>query len=1069
MPRASVRPLEPIPGPPALPLDGDAPSAPSGADVLRYLMQLARELGPIYRIGSLGQENVFVSGLDFMTELSDEGRFRKMIEATLGAVRLFTEDGLFTAHSDEPNWRKAHDVLMPAFSLGAMRDYHGTMLSVARELLAKWDRAAEHRTLVDVPGDMTRLTLDTIGQCGFGYDFESFRREDLHPFVGAMVRGLLYAQFFVEGGPSADLPTAQFHQDRALMTDVVDEVIRQRRTAGDTSTGDLLGRMLNTVDEVTGTPLDDENIRHQVITFLIAGHETTSGALSFALYYLLKHPAVLARARAEVDALWGETDEPEPTYNDIGKLGYIRQVLNESLRLWPTAGVFTLAPYEDTVIGGKYAVRKDEPLSILVAALHRDPIWGDNVELFDPERFSPEQVEARPVHAFKPFGNGERACIGRQFALHEATLVLGLLIHRYRLIDSTNYQLEIQRTLTIKPADLHLSLVRRDASERRLNTATAHGPATAASTQAGPTARRAAGTALTVLHGSNLGTGTGIAGDLAADGEGQGFTATVAPLNDAVGKLSADGPVVIVAASYNGRPTDDATEFVTWLETLQPGSLDGLTYAVLGIGDRNWAATYQRIPTLIDERLTAAGATPLLPRGAADAAGDFDGTVHQWTGDLWSALLAKYGTATGSGSVEEPDDSDLGLYELEEVTESVTGALAVRHGVQPMEVLEARELVDLAHPLGRSKCFLKLRLPEGVTYRTGDHLAVLPRNPEGLVRRVAARFSLDLDRTVRLTARRRTRHALPVDRPLTLRQLLTDFVELQDTATQEQVGMLVAHTTCPPERRPLAELASAQRDTFREQITDHAISVLDLLERYAACELPFERFLEMLPVLRPRHYSISSSAAASPGEVDLMVSLLQAPHRGGMGTFGGVASHYLQTVRPGDAVQARVLPCRETFRLPQDTGLPVILVSAGTGLAPFRGAVLDRLSSGSTGTLLCYFGCDHPDVDYLHRDDLEKAEAAGVVSLRPTFMHAPQDDVRFVQERVARESAEVWALLQAGARVFVCGDGRRMAPAVREAFQAVYREHTGADAEAGAAWLATLTESDRYVEDVWAG
>jgi hypothetical protein len=119
----------------------------------------------------------------------------------------------------------------------------------------------------------------------------------------------------------------------------------------------------------------------------------------------------------------------------------------------------------------------------------------------------------------------------------------------------------------------------------------------------------------------------GIARDLAADGDEHGFSTTVAPLDDAVGKLaSADGPVVIVAASYNGRPTDDATKFLAWTELLQPGSPDGVHFAVLGVGDRNWAATYQRVPTLIDERLIAAGATPLLQRGVADASVHFVGT-----------------------------------------------------------------------------------------------------------------------------------------------------------------------------------------------------------------------------------------------------------------------------------------------------------------------------------------------------------------------------------------------------------------------------------------------------------
>ncbi len=640
-------------------------------------------------------------------------------------------------------------------------------------------------------------------------------------------------------------------------------------------------------------------------------------------------------------------------------------------------------------------------------------------------------------------------------------------MHRYRLIDHTDYQLKIKSTLTIKPDEFSLRLARRTSDERRLPAVTTADPVAGRSATV---THRASGTALTLLHGSNLGTCAGIARDLGGDGEEHGFTPSVASLNEYTERLAGtEGPVVIVAASYNGRPTDDAAEFVAALENLAPGSLAGLRYAVLGVGDRNWAATYQRIPTLIDERLAAAGAVPLLERGAADASGDFGGVVDQWTADLWTVLLDEYGEAVAGEAAGTAPEAAAGLYELEDTSESVLGGLAERHGVQPMEVLEAYELVDTDHELGRSKRFLRLRLPEGVSYRTADHLAVLPSNPEALVQRVADRFGLDLDRTVRLRARRRSRGALPVDRPLTLRRLLTDFVELQDPATQEQVAVLAEHTSCPPEKQPLTVFATADAETFREQVTVAGLSVLDLLERYRACELPFERFLEMLPVLRPRHYSISSSAAARPGEADLMVSLLAAPHRSGEGTFRGIASHFLQTVNAGDVIQARVLPCSESFRLPEDTSVPVILISAGTGLAPFRGAVLDRHHAGSTGTLLCYFGCDHPDVDFLHREEFEAAEAAGAVSMRPTFMHAPENGTRFVQERIVRESEEVWSVLESDGRVYICGDGRRMAPAVREAFMALYRERTGASDEQAVAWLAALVESGRYVEDVWAG
>lgn len=155
-------------------------------------------------------------------------------------------------------------------------------------------------------------------------------------------------------------------------------------------------------------------------------------------------------------------------------------------------------------------------------------------------------------------------------------------------------------------------------------------------------------------------------------------------------------------------------------------------------------------------------------------------------------------------------------------------------------------------------------------------------------------------------------------------------------------------------------------------------------------------------------------------------------------------------------------------------GTPVIMIAAGTGLAPFRGAIADRRALTASGaqlpTALCYFGCDGPDTDYLYADELREAERAGAVSMRPVFSHAPVDGLRFVQHRIAAESAEVWELLEAGARVHVCGDGARMAPGVRDAFRELYVRNTpGADEAAAESWLQELTARGRYVEDVYAG
>ncbi|MEU5471796.1 cytochrome P450 [Streptomyces lydicus] len=1028
---------------------------------IQQAMDLARIHGPVFKRKLGDRETLFVTSLDLVTEVADETRFAKGVSVILENVREFAGDGLFTAYNDEPNWAKAHEVLMPAFALGSMRTYHPAMLKVARRVMANWDRRVADGTPAQVAEDMTRMTLDTIGLAGFGFDFESFSRGDsAHPFVEAMVRCLQWSGKKFARDPHADhsAEDAAFRADADYLASVVDEVIAARTASGETGEDDLLGLMLGARaqgdgTEASGPTLDLANIRNQVITFLIAGHETTSGALSFALHHLLKDPLALRMVQREADVLWGDQADPDPSFEDIGRLPFTRQVLNEALRLWPTAAAFSRQAREDTLLGGRYPLKAGDLVTVLTPMLHRDPVWGDNPELFDPSRFSPEAEAARSPHAYKPFGTGERACIGRQFALHEATMLLALLAHRYRLIDHGDYRLRIKETLTLKPEGFTLTLAARTPADRAaVRTALAVLPDTAAGSGDAPAAddglptRVPQGTGLLLLHGSNYGTCREFAERLADEATGLGFAADVAPLDAYAGQLPGDRPLVIVAASYNGQPTDDAAAFVQWLKTAPDDAAAGLPFAVLGVGDRNWAATYQHVPTLIDDRLDALGGHRLLPRAEADASGDLGGTVKQFAALLRTQLLARYGDPASVGA-SAPGDEDTG-YTVTEVTGGPLDTLAARHGLIPMTVTEAHDLTAQDWP--RPKRFLRLALPAGVTYRTADHLAVLPANTPDAVERAARALGVDLDTVLALhPGRRPGRDTLPVDRPLTVRELLTHHLELGDRPTVDQVAVLAAHNPCPPEQHALESLAA-----------DDPRTLIELIEAHPALRgaLTWPTILELLPPLRTRHYSVSSSPATDARHADLMVSLLP----------GGTGSTYLHTLRPGDTVLARVQPCREAFRIDPADGTPVILVAAGTGLAPFRGAVADRVAAGRRAPARLYFGCDDPAGDFLHAEEFAAAESAGAVSVRPVFSARPENGHRFVQHRIAAEAAEVWELLQAGARVYVCGDGSRMAPGVRAAFRDLHAAHTGASPQESEAWLRELTASGRYIEDVYA-
>ena len=796
--------LTPIPHPPRTFVLGNLLSLTTISPV-QDMMKLAQEYGPIYWLDMLGKPVVIVSGFDLVDELCDESRFDKSVRGALRRLRDFAGDGLFTAYTQEPNWSRAHNILLPSFGQRAMQGYHPMMLDIAEQLVLKWDRLNADDE-IDVTHDMTSLTLDTIGLCGFGYRFNSFYRESPHPFVGAMI-GALGTSMETRGLPLESIVKKdrerKLRADIRYMNEMVDRIVRERRESGDdlADKPDLLSHMLSGVDRKTGERLDDLNIRYQVITFLIAGHETTSGLLSFAVYYLLNNPDVLARASAEVDRVLGPDPGVLPTYAQVNQLAYLEQILKESLRLWPTAPVFALSPYKDEMIGGLYRMRKNYQIVVLSPMLHRDrKVWGEQADVFNPDNFSREAERQRPANAYKPFGNGQRACIGRQFALQEAALVLGMILQRFKLIDHTRYRLTLKETLTVKPDQFRIKVRRRTDRDRaatgRAVATTSTGAAVAA--RVAPAARASRPghqTPLHVLYGSNLGTAEEVARRIAEAGEGQGFAVTVASLDEYAGRLPREGAVLITTASYNGTPPDNAGRFCDWLRDggLAPGALAGVRYAVFGCGNRDWAATFQAIPRLIDARLEALGAQRLHQRGEGDARDDFDAQFEAWQEPLWGAVATTLGVELTPAEAAEPAHLT-----VEIVAGPDAGTREDGHGARPMRVAVNRELHAKAGPFPseRSTRHLELELPTGVAYRAGDHLGVAPRNPDALVARVTARFGLDPASHVILRRDGGRPGFLPVDTPTALARLLGDYLELQDIASRRHIQAMVEHTEC---------------------------------------------------------------------------------------------------------------------------------------------------------------------------------------------------------------------------------------------------------------------------------
>jgi cytochrome P450/NADPH-cytochrome P450 reductase len=1069
---AASKSLDDIPGPKGVPLVGNIFEVKQ-ATLIQDLMKLAREWGPIFKVTTPTGPIHVAYGLEMVDDLCDDARFDKLVGLSQREFRKTHKSaGLFTADTDDPLWKSAHDILLPSFSTWAMKGYLDPMIDIAEQLCLKWERVNPDEP-VDVTADMTRLTLDTIALCGFSYRFNSFYRESQHPFVAAMMGALHETQ-----ARQRLLPVAikmrrraqrQLLADAKYMDDTVGRILEERRASGDPGT-DLLGHMLVGTDK-QGNSLPDHNIVAQCGTFLVAGHETTSGLLSFAIAYLLKNAEVVARAQEEVDRVLGTDPSVPATVAQVQQLGYIRQILDETLRLWPTAPAFTRQARETTTVGGWGPFQPGQAVVALTPMLHRLPeIWGPDAEQFNPDHLDPQRRDALPPNAFRPFGSGQRACIGRQFALQEATLVLGMLIQRFEFVDHANYQLRIKESLTLKPDGLTIMI--RPRGGRTWGSAPR--PVAAETKPRSPALAVAPadrhGTPLLVLFGSNLGAAEDLATRIGRDASDRGYTARTATLDEAVGELPTEGAVVVVTSSYNGQPPDNAGRFCTWVDD-PASSAAGVRYAVFGCGNRDWAATYQAVPTRIDAGLEARGAMRMYPRGEGDARGDFDGQFEAWYAGLWGAV----GSALGleSSTTAAAGSGPRLAVELEQrrtaspVLQSYRGKAAT--------VRVNRELTARAGtPGGRSVRHLEIALAAGMSYAAGDHLGVLPRNDVSVINRVIARFGLDGGQYVTLTATGATPTHLPVGEPYPLLGILAGCVELQDVASRAGLTAMAAHMPDGSARDELAGLAGtddAAKARYREEIAVPRRTLLDLLEDHPECDLPFAEFLDRLPPLRPRYYSISSSPAMS-SDAALTVGVLEAPARSGDGsTFHGVCSGHLSAVPERGTVFVFVRQPTIAFRPPENPHVPMIMVGAGTGMAPFRGFLQERESLRARGvpiaTSLVFLGCRDSEDDLLYADELKAYEADGVATLITACSRVTGYPHRYVQHALAASADQVWEAMQRDAVVLVCGNASTMAPGVRAALISVFRAKTGAGEADGDAWLSGLRTRNRYLEDIW--
>ncbi|UKZ78614.1 hypothetical protein TrVFT333_006360 [Trichoderma virens FT-333] len=719
----------------------------------------------------------------------------------------------------------------------------------------------------------------------------------------------------------------KFQSNIDILRSTAGQVLAARQKSPE-ATGDLkdlLNAMLNGVDPKTGCKMTEQSIIDNLITFLVAGHETTAATLSFTMYQLVTNPEIYRKVQAEIDGVVGSG----PVKMDhIGRLKYLAAVIRETLRFNAPISAFAREATKDETIGGKYGVKAGEQLVCLLAKSHLDPsVYGDTACEFDPERMMEDnfnRLMKEYPHCWSPFAS---------------------------------------------PSN--------NVDTRLANDASSHG-----------------------------------------------FKAAVDTLDAAREALPIDGPVIIITSSYEGQPPHNAGHFVDWIQNINGEKFNDVAYAVYGCGHSDWAKSYHRIPRLVDVSLERLGARRIVPMGTTNAKDrDMFSDFESWEDEvLWPAIQKQFG-----GCTENDNTPVSGL----SVSFSTPRALTLRQDTKEGCVVATRTLVSNESAV--IKKHIEVRLPSNVTYSTGDYLAVLPYNPKEAVSRAIRRFNLAWDSHVIIMASEPT--TLPTDTSIPISTLLTSYVELGQPATKRNILSLHSIAEDNQTKQELHHLAT---DAYDSDIRLKRVSILDIIEQFPDLPIPFNHFLLLLPPMRVRKYSISSSPLSNPTRATITYSVIDRPALSGNGRYIGVTSSYLSSLSPGDRLQVSVRAGQGGFRMPADSSrTPIICIAAGTGIAPFRAFIEERFIILRSGRPLApavlFYGCRNPLDDDLYYDEFSGWEAAGVVTIFRAYSRQPEASLgcKYVQHRIWRQREYVADLWESDAKIFVCGSNK-MAEGVRE-------------------------------------
>ena len=424
---------------------------------LPFLERMFREYGEVVRLRIASLRVYSIAHPDGIKHVLQENQrnYRKSFDYKILA-RLLGQ-GLVT--SEGSRWLSQRRLMQPTFHRQKVAALGTLMADCTLEMLDRWRGCAAQQQPLDVVAEMMRLTLQIVGR--------ALLSMDLTTEAEVIGRNMTMAnERFAEMGLSAFAPwlptpvNLRFRKAAVALRRLVLDIIARRRS-DDRDHGDLLSMLLAVRDEDTGEAMDDEQLRDEILTLILAGHETTATALSWTWYLLSHNPEVERKLHAELDQVLGGRSV---SITDLPNLNYTAMVIDEAMRLYPPVwAIGRQAIRDDEVLG--YYVPKGCNLVLSQWLVHRHPAFWTNPERFEPERFSTERAAGRPRYAFFPFGGGPRMCIGNFFALTEAQIVLATVAQKYRLRVLADAPVEPHPLVTLRPRHgVKITLERREVA-----------------------------------------------------------------------------------------------------------------------------------------------------------------------------------------------------------------------------------------------------------------------------------------------------------------------------------------------------------------------------------------------------------------------------------------------------------------------------------------------------------------------------------------------------------------------------------------------------------------------------